>query len=86
MDDASLPRHVPLQPYGRIAGCVIRARRAELNMTQEDLVAESGIDISFVSRLERGLTQPSIGVLIKLAVSLQTSASELMKRIEQRLP
>jgi transcriptional regulator with XRE-family HTH domain len=86
MDDASLPRHVPLQPYGRIAGCVIRARRVELNMTQEDLVAESGIDISFVSRLERGLTQPSVGVLIRLAASLQISASELMEKIEQRLP
>jgi transcriptional regulator with XRE-family HTH domain len=55
-------------------------------MTQEDLVAESGIDLSFVSRLERGLTQPSVGVLIRLAVSLRTSASELMRRIEQRLP
>jgi len=55
-------------------------------MTQEDLVAESGIDLSFVSRLERGLTQPSVGVLIRLAASLRTSASELMRRIEQRLP
>jgi XRE family transcriptional regulator, regulator of sulfur utilization len=55
-------------------------------MTQEDLVAESGVDISFVSRLERGLTQPSLGVLIRLARSLQISASELMRKIEQRLP
>ncbi len=54
-------------------------------MTQEDLVAESGIDISFISRIERGLTQPSVGVLIRLAQALQVPAASLVRQVEEQL-
>ena len=54
-------------------------------MTQEDLAHLAEIDISFISRMERGLTQPSIGVLIKLAGVLDTTAAKLMAETEKAL-
>ena len=66
-------------------GGVIRERRKELGLSQEALAREAALDRTYVGGLERGERNPTLRVLWKLAVALQLSSSELMKRTEARL-
>ena len=43
----------------------------------EALAVDAGIDRTYVSRLERGLENPSVAVLEKLAIALKASIPDL---------
>jgi len=60
-------------------GSVIRARRMELEMSQEALASNSGVDRSYMGGLERGEHNPTLMTLIRVASALGTPASELLK-------
>ena len=45
----------------------IKQRRAELDLTQEGLALDADIDRTFVSQIERGVGNPSLRTLCKLA-------------------
>jgi len=47
--------------------------------TQLDMHYESGIDPSYISRIERGVVNPSLTVIITLARALGCSIDELIK-------
>lgn len=51
----------------------IKQRRAELGLSQREIAFEGG-SYAYVSRLESGHRNPSIGMLITLAERLQTTA------------
>jgi transcriptional regulator with XRE-family HTH domain len=51
---------------------------------QEDLAHEAGISTSTLSRVERGLHQPSLPTLRKLAVALGVSLADLVDPAEYR--
>ena len=57
----------------------------DLGLTQEEFAYRSGIDISFISRCERGVTQPSIGILLQMAIALQISGSKMVEELERKL-
>ena len=80
-----MPRHAKLAKTARIFGAQLRRRRLELGLTQEEYAHRSGIDISFISHVERGLTQPSIGVLMQMAKVLNTRGSVMMSELEDSL-
>jgi transcriptional regulator with XRE-family HTH domain len=61
-------------------GTTIKLLRGE--RPQEDLAHEAGISTSTLSRLERGLHQPSLPTLRKLATALDVSVAELMRAAE----
>lgn len=67
---------------GPIFGNVLRRRRAALNVSQEELAFRAGVDRTFVSRLERGIRQPTITTLIGLGLALEISAAELVRETE----
>ncbi len=46
-------------------------------LTQETLAVDAGIDRTYVSRLERGLQNPTVAVLEKLARALSSNIEEL---------
>ena len=52
--------------------------RLSRNIAQERLALEAGVDRTFVSKIERGLGNPSLEVLLKLANRLDVSLSELL--------
>jgi len=54
----------------------IRRLRVAKGFSQEVLAVDANIDRTYVSRLERGLENPSVAVLEKLASALQTSIPE----------
>lgn len=62
----------------------IKARRAELGITQEDLADKSGLDRGYVSLIEVGQKQPTLSVLFRLAYGLDLTFSELAARVERR--
>lgn len=62
-------------PYGIYRGSIIRRTRKAQNMTLEDLAEKTGLSLSFISQVERGITNPSINSLRKIALALNTPLS-----------
>jgi transcriptional regulator with XRE-family HTH domain len=54
----------------------LRRLRVERSLSQENLAADAGIDRSYVSRLERGLENPSVAILEQLANALGAAIVE----------
>lgn len=66
-------------------GKVIRQKRKEQKLTQEQLGFEADIQRIYVSKLELGQQQPSLMTIFKLANGLNCSASELILETEKIL-
>jgi len=65
-------------------GHEIKARRAELGYSQEDLAGHCELDRPYISLLEVGQKQPTLSVLYRVAMGLGLSFEELAGRVEQR--
>src|SRR4051812_19133566 len=57
----------------------IRRLRVVRGLSQEMLAVDAGIDRTYVSRLERGLENPTVTVLEKLARALFSNIEELFR-------
>lgn len=68
----------------RAVAAEIKARRAELRISQEELAHRAGVHRSFVARLEVAETQPSLAVLFRLSEGLQVDPAELVRGIANR--
>jgi transcriptional regulator with XRE-family HTH domain len=55
----------------------LRVLRVQRNLTLEDLATSAGLTRSYVSKVERGLSVPSIGAALKLARALGITVEEL---------
>ena len=64
-------------------GRVLRAKRKEGGFSQEALALEAGIDRNFVSLMERGLNQPSLLTVFKLAKALDVEPASLLKEVQR---
>jgi transcriptional regulator with XRE-family HTH domain len=64
-------------------GLAVKARREELQLTQEALALRADLHQRWVSNVETGKRNPSYGSLRRLAAGLDLSASELLQRAEQ---
>lgn len=53
--------------------------RKALKMTQADLAFSVGVDGSFISKLERGVSSPTLEMIYKLAAALDVPVEELIK-------
>jgi transcriptional regulator with XRE-family HTH domain len=72
-------------PLFRAAAAEIKARRADLQISQEELAHRAGLNRSFIGKLEVASTQPSMSGLFKLAIALEVDVAELVGRIAVRL-
>jgi len=66
-------------------GQVLRGLRREAGMSQEQLAFSAEIERNFVSLIERGVNQPSIRVIFKLAHALGISASQMLLLVENKM-
>lgn len=60
----------------------LRRIRVERGMTQEALANDAGVAVPYLSHLERGLRNPSIGLLEKLATVLGVDLADLFSPID----
>lgn len=56
----------------------IRARRVELRMSQSDMCRRTGIDWSYVGKIERGRTNPTLATVLIFAQALEMDLVELV--------
>ena len=63
-------------------GAALRRLRLAAGMTQEQLGLEAGVQRNFISLIELGQNQPTIGTILKLARALGLKASELVAEAE----
>ena len=63
----------------RQVGRNVRRLRDEKGWSQEDLAAEAGLHFTYVSGVERGVRNPTILVIAKLAKALSVKASVLLE-------
>lgn len=66
-------------------GEVVRSFRAEVGLSQEALASGAEIERSHFSRIERGLSQPTLFAIMKIAGALGVSAAHLVESTEQKL-
>jgi len=65
-------------------GKVLRQQRRIIRISQEALALAADVDRTFVSQMERGIRQPTLTTLWKLAAALKVKPSALILGIEQR--
>jgi len=56
----------------------VRRRRTALGLSQERLALETDIDRTYVSQIERGICNPSLLILSRVALRLETSVAVLL--------
>jgi transcriptional regulator with XRE-family HTH domain len=63
-------------------GLNVRKRREARELTQETLAERASLDPTYISGIERGLRNPGIKNIAKLAKALGVSTSELCKEVD----
>ena len=63
-------------------GKVVRKRRLELGLSQEDFADKAGIHRTYVSSIELGKVQVSIRIAERLARALESPLSKIWKQVE----
>lgn len=94
LDDASDPKVSTLDTVAErhkrdntleiCIGREVRQLRKKHDMTVTDLANLAGLSSGMLSKIENGLTSPSLGTLQSLASALNVSVTALMRRFEQR--
>ncbi len=62
----------------------VQRLRRERGWSQEDLADESGLHRTYVSGIERGVRNPTLDVLERLAAAFHVQASELLMQGKRR--
>ena len=74
-----------VEQISTIFGRVLREQRLSRSLSQEQLALAANVDRTFVSQMERGIRQPTITTLMKLAGALGIQPSTLVNRMEKLL-
>ena len=72
----------PTDLKAKAVGVVVRELREQAAQSQERLSAECGFDRTYISRVERGIINPTVSRLWKIADALKTPLSQIAKRME----
>jgi len=88
-------RHPPNKSPGRPAGSTsfdpaialafgneIRQARLQAQVSQEGLALASGVERSYLGRIERGHSMPTLGVVLKLCRALQVSSGMVVEQVD----
>lgn len=58
----------------------LRSHRIQRRLSQEELAELSGLHRTYISGLERGVRNPSVTIVVRLADALGVDPGELLKR------
>ena len=70
-------------PTPQTIGAAVRSLRQARGLTLEALADAAGMNVTYLSDIERGRSNPTIGKLGDLAVVLDIRVSELIARAER---
>jgi len=70
-------------PALRAFGLNVRRQREAKNLTQEALAEKAGLHPTYLSGVERGVRNPSLQILVRLARGLGSTVSDLSKGIDR---
>lgn len=68
----------------KIIGWNIRMFRVKLGMSQEQLSFESGLDRSFVGKIERGSVNITVATMETLAKTLEVHVTQLFSEVDEK--
>ena len=63
-------------------GQILKRMRAERGLTQEELAFRAGMNVTYLSDIERGESSPSLVMLADIACALDVQLSELLRDVE----
>lgn len=66
--------------YRKVVGKNVRELREGLNLSQEELGFRAKLDRTYVSGVERGVRNPTVDVLARLALALDIELMLLFRR------
>ncbi|MBU9711683.1 helix-turn-helix domain-containing protein [Evansella tamaricis] len=69
--------------YNLITGKVITGRRLHRGLKQHELADKANINRSHLSDVEKGMVNPTLDTVHKLAKGLDTSATSIVREIEE---
>src|SRR5580704_10785034 len=72
----------PTDLKAKAVGVVVRELREQAGHSQERLSNECGFDRTYISRVERGIINPTISRLWRIADALESPLSDIAKRME----
>ena len=65
-------------------GVNLKRLRQDSGLSQEELAFDSGLHRTYISGVERGVRNPTVLVLEKIAVVLKVSAAKLLDEVPRR--
>jgi transcriptional regulator with XRE-family HTH domain len=73
---------------GQLVAWNLRKIRIGRGVSQEALAVDAQVDRTYVSRVERGLENPSVGVVERFALALKVEMADFFRRPEkgEKLP
>jgi transcriptional regulator with XRE-family HTH domain len=66
-----------------VLGLNVRRRREEKEWTQEALAERANLDPTYISGIERGVRNPSVLSVVRIAKALGVTTSKLMEKVDQ---
>lgn len=60
---------------------VVKSRRKQLHLSQEEMADKTGIDRTYASQIERAVANPSLTVLCNMANALEITLSQLLGEV-----
>ncbi|HXT11975.1 MAG TPA: helix-turn-helix transcriptional regulator [Candidatus Angelobacter sp.] len=60
----------------------VRKRREERELTQEALAERADLDPTYISGIERGVRNPSVLSVVRIARALGVTTSKLMEKVD----
>jgi len=72
----------PTDLRAKATGVVVRELRDQAGLSQERLSANCGFDRTYISRVERGIINPTVSRLWMIADALGIPLSQVAKRME----
>jgi transcriptional regulator with XRE-family HTH domain len=73
----------PASPLVREFGDRVRARRYDLDLSQEALAHRAGLQRAYIGQLETGMRSPGLETLAKLARALELDAADLVRGLQK---
>jgi len=64
----------------RLLGENVKTARLTMSISQEELAFRAELDRTYISQIERGIGNPSLGVLLKISTVLGTEVAELLSK------